>query len=75
METSWGTIQGLSLNFGIWIKDAGWSPGCGTPDNDNAKIQSSLLARDSSKPKDQNPRTDSKGEVFSEIGPILKLLF
>lgn len=38
-------------------------------------VQSSSLARDSSKPKDQNPRTDSKGEVFSEIDTILKLLF
>ena len=35
-RTSWGTIQGLSLNFGIWIKDAGWPPACGTPDTDNA---------------------------------------
>ena len=51
METSCGTMLGLSLNFGIWIKDAGWSRGCGTPDNDNAKIQSSLLARDSSETK------------------------
>jgi hypothetical protein len=24
--TSGGTIQGLSLNLGIWIRDAGWLP-------------------------------------------------
>ena len=48
METSWGTMLGLSLDFEIWIKDAGWPPGCGTPDNDNAEIQSSYVARDSS---------------------------
>jgi hypothetical protein len=41
-------MLGLSLNFGIWIRDAGWPPGCGTPDNGNAEIQSSSLARDSS---------------------------
>jgi len=27
-------MLGLSLSFGIWIKDAGWSPGCDTPDTD-----------------------------------------
>jgi hypothetical protein len=47
-------MLGLSLDFGIWIRDAGWLPGCGTPDNGNAEIQSSLWARDSSKPK-RNP--------------------
>jgi len=26
-------MLGLSLNFGIWIKDAGWPPTCDTPDN------------------------------------------
>jgi hypothetical protein len=46
-------MLGLSLNFGIWIKDAGWPPECGTPNNDNAEIQSSLWARDSSKQKDR----------------------
>lgn len=48
-------MLGLSLDFEIWIRDAGWPPGCGIPDNDKAEIQSSLLARDSSKPKQQNP--------------------
>ena len=57
-------MLGLSLDFGIWIRDAGWPPGCGTPDNGNAEIQSSSLARDSSKPRQQNSLTDSKGEVF-----------
>ena len=47
-RTSGGTIQGLSLNFGIWIRDDGWPPPCGIPDNDNAEIQSSSLARESS---------------------------
>ncbi len=47
-------MLGLSLDFGIWIRDAGWPPGCGTPDNGNAEIQSSLLARDSSKPKKES---------------------
>jgi len=55
---------GLSLNFGIWIRDAGWPPRCGMPDTDNAEIQSSLWARDSSKQKLDNPRRDLKGEVF-----------
>ena len=27
-----GTIQGLSLNFEIWIRDAGWSQACDTTD-------------------------------------------
>jgi hypothetical protein len=27
-------MLGLSLSFGIWIKDAGWSRGCDTPDTD-----------------------------------------
>jgi len=27
-------MLGLSLNFGIWIRDAGWLPVCGTPDTD-----------------------------------------
>jgi hypothetical protein len=26
--------QGLSLSFGIWIRDDRWPPGCGIPDND-----------------------------------------
>jgi hypothetical protein len=26
-------MLGLSLDFEIWIKDAGWPPGCGIPDN------------------------------------------
>jgi hypothetical protein len=47
-------MLGLSLNFGIWIRDDRWPPGCGTPDNDNAKIQSSLLARNSSKSKKES---------------------
>ena len=55
LETSGGTMLGLSLDFGIWIRDAGWPPTCGTPDNDNAEIQSSFKARESSKPKQQNP--------------------
>ncbi len=58
-------MLGLSLNFEIWIKDAGWLPGWNTPDNDNAEIQSSLLAGDSSKQKLNNPRRDLKGEVFA----------
>jgi hypothetical protein len=48
LETSGGTMLGLSLDFGIWIRDAGWPPTCGTPDNDNAEIQSSFKARESS---------------------------
>jgi hypothetical protein len=51
METSGGTMQGLSPNSGTWIKDAGWLPACSTPDNDNAEVQSSFWAGDSSKPK------------------------
>jgi hypothetical protein len=46
-------MLGLSLNFGVWIRDAGWPPGCGTPDNGNAEIQSSSLARDSSNPNNR----------------------
>jgi len=64
-------MLGLSLNFGIWIKDAGWPPTCDTPDNDNAEIQSSSLARDSSKPKSRDPRSNSKGGVFSAISAHL----
>jgi len=64
-------MLGLSLDFEIWIRDAGWPPGCGIPDNDNAEIQSSLLARDSSKPKSRDPRSNSKGGVFSAISAHL----
>ena len=39
-----------NLDKGCWVVPLGRD----TPDNDNAKIQSSLLARDSSKPK-RNP--------------------
>jgi hypothetical protein len=38
---SWGTILGLSLNFGIWIKDAGWSQG-DAPNTDDDERQSSF---------------------------------
>jgi hypothetical protein len=27
-------MLGLSLDFEIWIRDAGWPPGCGMPDTD-----------------------------------------
>ena len=47
---------------------------CGIPDNDNAEIQSSLLARDSSNQKQESPK-DSNGGLFSKIGATLKLLF
>ena len=43
-----GQSRALSLNFGIWIRDDGWPPGCGTPNNDNDEIQSSSVARESS---------------------------
>ena len=51
----------------LWNLDKGcWAATrCGTPDTDNAEIQSSLLARDSSKQKLNNPRRDLKGEVFA----------
>jgi hypothetical protein len=48
-ETSLGTMLGLSLSFGIWIRDDRWPPACGIPDNDNDKIQSSSLAREPSR--------------------------
>jgi hypothetical protein len=41
------------------------APGCGIPDTDNAEIQSSSLARDSSIQKLNNPGRDLKGEVFA----------
>ena len=66
-------MLGLSLNFGIWIRDDRWSPPCGIPDNDNAEIQSSSLARDSSKPK-RNPRTDSEGGVFPKKRTCFQLI-
>jgi hypothetical protein len=49
-----------NLDKGCWVV-ALWRD---TPDTDNAEIQSSSLARDSSKPRQQNSLTDSKGEVF-----------
>ncbi len=49
-----------NLDKGCWVV-ALWRD---TPDTDNAEIQSSLWARDSSKQKLDNPRRDLKGEVF-----------
>ena len=49
-----------NLDKGCWVATQ-----CGIPDTDNAEIQSSLLARDSSKQKLNNPRRDLKGEVFA----------
>jgi hypothetical protein len=80
LETSWGTILGLSLDFGIWIRDAGWSYFGGT-----YRILITLRFRVRygreirRKPKEQNPGMDSKEEVFSATGlhlaSILKSLF
>jgi hypothetical protein len=50
----------------------GGHQGCGTPDNDNAEIQSSLWARDSSKPKQQTLLSDLTGEVFSATSDHLE---
>jgi len=59
-----------NLDKGCWVV-ALWRD---TPDTDNAEIQSSSLARDSSKLK-RNPWTDSEGEVFLKRGPVFNLLF
>jgi hypothetical protein len=56
-----------NLDKGCWVVPLGRD----IPDNDNAEIQSSLLARDSSKPKPRDPRSDSKGGVFSAISAHL----
>ena len=45
-----------NLDKGCWVATE-----CGIPDTDNAEIQSSSLARDSSKQKFTNPRRDLKG--------------
>jgi hypothetical protein len=41
--TSGGTIQGLSLNLVIWIRDDWWLPRCSMPDNRNDEIEGSLI--------------------------------
>jgi len=56
-----GPLAGLwNLDKGCWVVPLRRD----IPDNGNAEIQSSLLARDSSKKKLNNPRRDLKGEVF-----------
>jgi hypothetical protein len=35
IRTSWGTIQGLSLNSVTWIRDYWWLPIGSMPDIDN----------------------------------------
>ena len=50
-----------NLDKGCWVVP----PWRDIPDTDNAEIQSSLWARDSSKQKLNNPRRDLKGEVFA----------
>jgi hypothetical protein len=60
--TSWGTILGLSPNFGIWIGDDGRPSKAGTPDHDNDEIQGSLPVRDSSK-KCEACYKKARGEV------------
>jgi len=47
--TSWGTILGLSPNFGIWIRDDGRPFPYGMPDRDNDEIRGSAKVRDSSR--------------------------
>jgi len=75
LETSWGTILGLSLDFGIWIRDAGWSYFGGT-----YRILITLrfrvrYAREiRRKPKEQNPGMDSKEEVFSAMSVYLEAI-
>ena len=59
-----------NLDKGCWVV-ALWRD---TPNTDNAEIQSSLLARDSSKPRQQNSLTDSKGGVFLAIGDDLEFV-